>query len=592
MFGRESHTQEYLSDSPHNSPTLAPLPESDSSTPSIEADSQSFRSHPIDRHLTQGYLFPEVSTEEHNSYLQVFGFTPESTEASDSLSSNQRDLSSSQSIKSSPSPPKSEPENPPVVQHIIVTPSHPSGSTPNPTITTPNPIGSILNPVIVTGSVPNPTTVTTSTKPKSSSMVKTIADLPVPGSKNAPKKFTGKYSRVKRFTDHVKKLIEGVTGLDGTQKCRILLEYCSTKVADFLERLNSFKSHDFNKLVEDIHMYYDADLAESKWKEKDLMSHIREYRRNKIKTLSEWKAYNRRFIRIANWLKDKTLIDDNHYKTYFWDGIHKELQAIFETRIMNKYPGHDYTKPYDVDKVQEIANKYFQRDKFASLIADSDDSDSGYESFESTDSEDSSSSSDDSDDDKRKKKKKKKLSSYGKYHVKSKHKLDGYRKKIQAMKEKEQDESAINKKDSKKNEVDELIDKLQNMSIDHPSYGITYYRAIVLDGRLKDCLKKPQVQPAPADNGKRSDFKQFKVGQRVFQISPSAFQEDSQPQRQKGPSSGDRLFQWDDKCYGCGGRGHTIRSCQKITELLNEGVLLRNDNTGHITMYNGEYIRK
>ena len=589
MFGRKFQTSYNRSDSSSetaDSPPSFPLPQSNTSTPSVRSDSPNFRDIPIDPDLTQGLLFPDSNTETQVSDPIAYTSPVGSTDGSYSFSSNQRDLSSSQSKKSTPSPPKTESDNLPTTQPV--------------TAFIPTAIPVVASASLIPNPIPLPTTTTTSSTskpsvPTSSTMsrsIKSLAELPLPGSKNAPKKFTGKYSKVKRFTDHVKRLIKDITTISEKEKCDVLLEYCSTKVTEFLERLNSYKTTpNFDLFITDILLYYDADLAESKWKELDLVNHVREYRRNKITTLSEWKAYNRRFIRIADWLKDKSLIDDHHYKTYFWNGIHKALQGKLEERIETANPTHDLSKPYEVDMIQKAATKHFRRDKFASLIVDSDDSDSDAEDFESTDSEDSSSSSSDSDDDKRKKKKKrKKLSSHGKYHSKTSKKMDNFRKKIQAMKEEGKDKATNSKRDTKKSEVDELVERLQNMSIDHPSYGITYYKAIVLDGRLKDCLKKPQVEfTAPSTHNSR----QYKVGQRVFQISPATQPDDRRSQRLKRPPpSGERPYVWDDRCYGCGGRGHGIRSCQKITGLLNDGTILRDENTGHITMYNGEYIRK
>src|SRR5262245_57362520 len=106
MFPGEWNLARHQSDSDNSSPHLAPLPESDSSTSSIELDSQSFRDRPINRHLTQGYIFPYSSTDNQSTQFQEFGLTSESAEGSYSLSSNLQDLSSDQSKKSSPSPPK------------------------------------------------------------------------------------------------------------------------------------------------------------------------------------------------------------------------------------------------------------------------------------------------------------------------------------------------------------------------------------------------------------------------------------------------------------------------------------------------------
>lgn len=415
-----------------------------------------------------------------------------------------------------------------------------------------------------------------------------IHELPIPGSKFAPRKFTGKYHRAKRFTDHYQRLIKGITGMTDEEKCESMMQYCSTKVSDFLEQIDSYTRHDFNQLIKDIHEYYDVQLSESRWKEKDLIKFIKQYKGTKIKTLSQWKAYNRRFLRIANWLLNKGLIDQNHYRTYFWDGISKDLQAVFETRMLNKHSTLDFSKPFKVEDINKIAEQYFMRDKFAALVADSDDSDSGTESFESTDDEDSSDSSD-SDDGYKKRKK------HAKMHSKAKRKVDYYRKKFQAVKEEKEggrsrhEPESSTKKDSKTAEIDDLIDQLQKMSVDSPAYGIVYYKATRLDRTLHNCLKRPVTAYSPKPAQTYQQRKQFKPGERVFHVSPTNANDIPLPHQNRSP-----LFNPtnDDRCFGCGGRGHPIRSCQKVTELMNAGIIIRPESSRQIMMSDGSYIRK
>jgi hypothetical protein len=338
-----------------------------------------------------------------------------------------------------------------------------------------------------------------------------IHELPIPGTKFAPKKFTGRYNRAKRFTDHYKNLISGITTITNQQKCELLLQYCSTKVSDFLEQLPSHRTGDFDQFIRDILNFYDASLSESRWKEKDLIKFVKQRKGHKVKTLSQWKAYNRRFVRVANWLLNNQLIDDNHYRTYYWDGIPKGLQEIFEARLLVAYPTQDLSKPFEVEKVQKIAEKYFMRDKFATLIADSEDSDSESETFESSDEEDSSSSSD-SDDGYKKKR--------SKHHAKTKRKMDTYRKKLQAAKDEKgssKSKQESSSKDSKAEELDDLINQLQKLSVDSPAYGIVYYKATKLDKDLVNCLKKPAIQSTSSYRF----AKQFKSGDRVYHIAPT-----------------------------------------------------------------------
>ena len=466
-------------------------------------------------------------------------------------------------------------------------------------ISTPSSLTSSSNPLVSPPSQPNsspPASPPTITPPaRMPFFPTTINELPIPGSKLAPPKFTGKYNKAKRFTDHYAKLIQGIPDMSGAQKCQSMMQYCSTKVSNFLEQISSYRNNNFDQLVKDIHDYYDVQLAESRWKEKDLIKFIKQYKNTKIKTLSQWKAYNRRFLRIANWLKNHTLIDDNHYKAYFWDGIHKDLQAIFETRMLNKNPLPDFSKPFEVADIQKIAQQYFMRDKFAALVGDSDDSDSDSESFESTD-EESSDSSSDSDSNYKKKKKNAKI------HSKTKRKMDHYRRRLQEMREGMEDKEETKpkfsfepspKKDPKSTEIDELIDQLQKLSVDNPAYGIVYYKVTKLDKNLIDCLRKPVIQSAPT-SPTYQEKKRYKPGQAVFHIVPATESNaipitDPQVYYTKNP-----MFNpsGDDRCFGCGGRGHTIRGCQKITELLNAGIIKRSPDSGQLFLQDGTYIKR
>src|SRR5215471_10085326 len=546
-------SQESDSESLNKSSISTSDPSSPISTSSPHSShSSDFRSHPINPELTQTSSLLGINQEELSQRLQLPN--PSSITTTSSLSPSSNPLVSS----SSPSTVPIKPNTSSTSKTIKATSSKMPGHAPT-----------------------------------------TIYELPIPGSKFAPKKFTGKYSRAKRFTDHYLKLIGGISNMTNVEKCENLMQYCSTKVSDFLEQMESYRKSDFNQLIKDIHDYYDVQLSESRWKEKDLIKLVKQYKGSKIKTLSQWKAYNRRFLRIANWLLNKGLIDIGHYKTYFWDGINRNLQDIFEARIISKNPAMDLTKPFSVEEVQKIANHYFMRDKFATLVEDSEDSDSESESFESTDEEDSS-SSDDSDDDYKRKKKKD-----SKYHSKAKCKLDYYRKKLQSAKDEKDsykskhEAGSSSKKESKTSaELDDLINQLQKLSVDSPAYGITYYKATKLDRNLINCLRKPvthsiPAQPIPTYQQKRG----FKPGDRVYNVNTgtnsNAIPIQNTGKWQQQPRNGP-LFNPtnDDRCFGCGGRGHGIRGCQKITEMIQAGIVTRSPTTGQITMSDGSYIRK
>ena len=144
-------------------------------------------------------------------------------------------------------------------------------------VSTPSSLISSNNPL-----VPSPSPKTPESPPLAGPSLKmpylptSINALPVPGSKLAPSKVTGKYNMGKLFTDHYTKLIQGITHMTDEQKCKSMMQYCSTKVSTFLEQINSYRTNNFSQLIKDIHDYYDVQLSESRWKERDLIKFVKQ----------------------------------------------------------------------------------------------------------------------------------------------------------------------------------------------------------------------------------------------------------------------------------------------------------------------------
>ena len=162
-----------------------------------------------------------------------------------------------------------------------------------------------------------------------------------------------------------------------------------------------------------------------------------------------------------------------------------------EARIIAKEPTVTRKMPYDTTLVKEAAEAYFQRDKFASIFVDTEDE--GDSDIESVFSSDSETSDTDSEEERKRKKRKSKRK-----RTKSKKELDTLRRQIQELKSSQKQEDTSrefisSKQDSKKKEIDDLVGQLNRMAITDPQYGITYYRAIVLDKKLEKCLRAPQI---------------------------------------------------------------------------------------------------
>jgi hypothetical protein len=407
---------------------------------------------------------------------------------------------------------------------------------------------------------------------------KTVYDLPTPGTRTAPSQFKGNHNKVKKFLDHYERLLSQCNVIDDVERCQSILMYCNRRVSQFIEALDSFVAANWAELKKDILHYYDADLDKIRWREKDLALLTQNQRRSDISTLKAWKSYEREFICIGNWLKSKKKIDEQRYQAYFWSGLPKNLRRILEDRIIAQNPTLTLETPFSVDKVRKAAHVYFQRDRFANLIPDSDEEESSEDSDSSSDSE-----YDSSDSDSYYRPHKKRRSRSGKSHAKAHAKMDKLRKKLQANKSKDINEQVkeephmlpSNGKGRKpqmtQQEVDDLIRQLSRMSLSDPAYAGMYYKAISFDKVLEKCIRPPSlVQPAT-----------------IYQSTPSNNAYSSQP-KSPGPYRPGMI----DRCYGCFGVGHSMNSCQKMTELLQSGIVRRDNITRQFLLPDGSPIRR
>lgn len=199
--------------------------------------------------------------------------------------------------------------------------------------------------------------------------------MPLPGTCNAPKKFKGKHSEIEEFLDIYDRLLRQNNITDDKDKCKSITQYCSTKVKSFIKALKSYQENKWSKLREDLLNLYDADLATTTYRQKDLLRFVKECRGKSLKNLTQWKRYCRRFIRIAGYLKQKSKINSDEYDTYFWAGILKSFRNIIEARLLTNDPSRDMSKPFGYDDVVKVATAYLQRDKFPNMIIDSDSDD-------------------------------------------------------------------------------------------------------------------------------------------------------------------------------------------------------------------------
>lgn len=107
-------------------------------------------------------------------------------------------------------------------------------------------------------------------------------DLPLPGTKGAPKKFRGKHSDVEPFLYFYERLCTKHNITLDRDKIEGFVHYCSREVKETLEGLKSFNTKNWNDFVEDFKKYYEAERDKKRFKISDLTSYIKKTERGDI----------------------------------------------------------------------------------------------------------------------------------------------------------------------------------------------------------------------------------------------------------------------------------------------------------------------
>ena len=113
-------------------------------------------------------------------------------------------------------------------------------------------------------------------------------------------------------------------------------------------------------------------------------------------------------------------------------------------------------------------------------------------------------------------------------------------------------------------EIEALIKQLNSMSLNDPSYGLTYYKAIKLDPDVAKVVRMPQVRNNNNPSGVMSRPSSLPPSQSTIRCDEAI-------------------------CFGCGKKGHSMNVCSTINELINKGTITR-DASGRIVMKNGNRI--
>jgi hypothetical protein len=300
---------------------------------------------------------------------------------------------------------------------------------------------------------------TSSTTPPS------VLTLPLLGTRGAPELFQGEYSRVRYFIDHYERLCAIHSVTSDQEKVEAILQYCSSQVRETIEGMTHFFIPNWDYLKEDILKVYDASLADQRFTDTHLRTLIIESRINPVRNLNDFQAYNRSFIRIGGWLKNKGKITEQEFNRYFWAGLPETFRSTIELRLLQKNPSLDVSKPFPYDDVMKASEALLRRDRF--------DTDFLYAPNP--------------------------LDPPPPFAPRSDESIRPILPSSEArttLRNLDRESTVVQKQD----EVENLIKRLSRMSITEPDYSLLYYRAIKLDPDTAKVIRPPSLSSSPTSH--------------------------------------------------------------------------------------------
>ena len=400
--------------------------------------------------------------------------------------------------------------------------------------------------------------------------------LPIKGQRGAPTKFTGRYDEVVTFIQHYERVCAQKQVTSDQDLIENITQYCSRKVREFMEGLDSFKSGVWALFKSDILKYYDAERDSGRYRISDLEKFVTLARLVKMKNLPTWKTYNRDYIRIAGWLTNHGKLPSRDKDLYFWKGIHKTFRTRLAQLLLSKHNSHDMQIPWEMTQVCDAADMILQRGKFENDRLPSDTDSDSEEEYSDSDSESESSSTDSESELVKKKSGKKSFKSKKASRSKKSKKLSPSNEMAAIADKKAVIRKTTPPTTTPSKEVEELINKLNQMSIEDPKYAGLYFRACQLNPAVKGILESLALQ-------RRSI-----VAAKPKANDPPPFKPNNQPPRNNDNNLAPRTYP--DRCFGCGEAGHITSRCPALMDLLNKGVVKRDPESRRYVRASGEAI--
>ncbi|KAL1685252.1 hypothetical protein GGG16DRAFT_66665, partial [Schizophyllum commune] len=409
-----------------------------------------------------------------------------------------------------------------------------------------------------------------------------VYEMPPLGTRHAPKKFTGKAEDVADFISHYERLLRQYQVTNGRDRCRSILQYCSTQVKQYIKGLREFADFDWRALKKNLLFFYDAEKGEHTYNACDMVDFAQRSCEKLITNLGLWKKYFRRYVRRSGALVNsgKITTDDEAY--YFWMGIHPDLRAVLESKIQlrrqmrresessEESDSEDDEEVYSVREICSAAHHQFRRNRFVTRRFDADrfGQRPGEESSGSETDSDANDTSDDS----------------GAEKLKKKLRLEKKRKEHRKEKKKEKRQlERTSKMTGSPADLTQIVQKLNSMKPDSELYAPMYLKAVMLDTTGPTYapllptyrpLPPPPVRPMPYSSAPRALPPHMADG---FARRPT-------------PATGANAAP--QGCFGCGDPAHRVSDCPRINKLIREQKVRKDPINKRLTLMDGSFIRR
>ena len=395
-------------------------------------------------------------------------------------------------------------------------------------------------------------------------------NLPSPGSKQAPKTFKGHHRDVERFITHFEYLCTQKGVIDDKEKCLGFVQYCSYDVADLIEGLDEYTSHDYGALLKKFQHLYDGGRRKGEYHIGHIEEFTRAWRGEEIQALETFKQYHREYIQVAGVLKTSGRIDTKEFNRGFWEGLNRDTRDRIERRMTDDDPRLDLTIPFDTSQVVKAAEHIFNRNRFDKHLREGR---AHYSIEEKKGGKKRSKTRRDTDEE------------HSEKESDEEEEVVPFWKKNRTLERTERTKSVtvsaekpLAKKREEKDEINDLVSKLESLAIDQPQYRATYVQLCLRAPKISDLYPRPTM---PNVRSYAALETRDPPDERTWRDHPDErMRRDPPPHQSLLPP--DRRFpdrRFEDRrdltCYGCGNTGHTMNQCAKLEALIDQGHIRR-----------------